>query len=106
MKHLLLEASASHAQCCARPRGLHPRRLHLHRRPPRAAAGLEYRPAGLHRHRLHAQALRAGPPRPYAFLAFGDPIWIARIDLIGVRRVLAGQRSFAETVEYISVPVP
>jgi hypothetical protein len=55
---------------------------------------------------VHAATIGVVGGRPYAFMAFGDPIWIARIDLIGVRGALAGQRDFAETVEYISVPVP
>jgi hypothetical protein len=55
---------------------------------------------------VHAATIGIVGGRPYAFMAFGDPIWIARIDLIGVRGVLAGQGQFAETVEYISVPVP
>jgi hypothetical protein len=55
---------------------------------------------------VHAATIGVIGGRPYAFMAFGDPLWIARIDLIGVRHVLAGQGAFADTVEYISVPIP
>ncbi len=44
--------------------------------------------------------------RPYAFLVSRNRDWIARIDLLGVARVMSGAGTFAAQVAYFSVPAP
>lgn len=44
--------------------------------------------------------------RSYAFVGASDRNWLARIDLAGVKGVMAGQGTFAAQVQFISVPSP